>query len=133
MHPQDDDEKAKKPARDYIELKHVETRQQEVNLSNGEIGMLRKFEHGMNPKSALTNDEITLINVLEKQKLFMDRIAIKLNQTRQALGMSLFMKNDIETLIASLMKKGIVATRVAPNGANVFYLTDAGLEFLDII
>ncbi len=112
MTPQDDDEKAKKPARDFIELKHVETRQQEVNLSNSEIGMLRKFEQGMNPKSALTNDEITLINVLEKQKLFLDRVAIKLNQARQALGMPLFMKRDIETLAACQARRPSSGPRI---------------------
>jgi hypothetical protein len=126
------DKETKPPARENVVLKKVETKRQEVKLSEKEIGMMRNFEKSMNPKGDLTNDEITLINILEKQKLFLDRIAIKFNQSRQALAMPLLKAKDFEALINSLVSKGIMTSRDAPAG-KVFYLTEAGLEFLDLL
>nr|MDO8114667.1 hypothetical protein [Candidatus Sigynarchaeota archaeon] len=128
----DKEKTPKTTAKDNVVLKKVETKHQEVKLSDKEVGMMKKFEREVNPKRDLTNDEITLINILEKQKLFMDRIAIKFNQTRQTLGMQLFKLKDLQGLIDSLTAKGLVATRDAPAG-KVFYLTEAGLEFLDLV
>lgn len=119
-------------ARDRVVLKKVETRRQEVNLSSEEIDLMRQFERDVNPKTELTSDEITMIGILEKQKLFMERIMIKANQARAALGMPLFRSPELSALLESLMAKGLASSRVAPNGDPVYYLTDAGLDFLDI-
>jgi predicted transcriptional regulator len=126
------EKETKTPARENITLKHTETKRQDVKLSEKEIGMMRNFEKSVNPKGDLTNDEITMINILEKQKLFMERIAIKINQTRQALALTLFKAKDLQAIIDSLTAKGIVTSREAPAG-KVFYLTEAGLEFLDLL
>ncbi|MHA1848977.1 MAG: hypothetical protein ACTSYS_09650 [Promethearchaeota archaeon] len=126
-------EQEKKIAKDAVNLKKVETRSQKVNLSEKELELMRKFEQESNPKIQLTNDEVTIINILEKKKLFLERIVIKLNQTRAALGMTLFRKNDILTVLDSLTKKGYVTTRTAPNGQDVYYLTEQGLDFLGIM
>nr|MDO8087505.1 hypothetical protein [Candidatus Sigynarchaeum springense] len=123
---------AKPPARETVVLKKVETKRQEVKLSEKEIGMMKDFEKSINPKGDLTNDEITLINILEKQKLFLDRIVIKFNQSRQALAMPLLKAKDFEAIIGSLVSKGLVTSREAPAG-KVYYLTEAGLEFLDLL
>jgi len=126
------DKETKPPARENIVLKKVETKRQEVKLSEKEIGMMKNFEKTINPKGDLSNDEITLINIMEKQKLLLERIVIKFNQSRQALAMSLLKAKDFETLISSLVSKGIMTSRDAPAG-KVFYLTEAGLEFLDLL
>ena len=126
------DKETKPPARENIVLKKVETKRQEVKLSEKEIGMMKNFEKTINPKGDLTNDEITLINIMEKQKLLLERIVIKFNQSRQVLAMSLLKAKDFETLITSLVSKGIMTSRDAPAG-KVFYLTEAGLEFLDLL
>jgi predicted transcriptional regulator len=126
------DKETKPPARENIVLKKVETKRQEVKLSEKEIGMMKNFEKTINPKGDLSNDEITLINIMEKQKLLLERIVIKFNQSRQALAMSLLKAKDFETLINSLVSKGIMTSRDAPAG-KVFYLTEAGLEFLDLL
>lgn len=126
------DKETKPPARENIVLKKVETKRQEVKLSEKEIGMMKNFEKTINPKGDLSNDEITVINIMEKQKLLLERIVIKFNQSRQALAMSLLKAKDFETLITSLVSKGIMTSRDAPAG-KVFYLTEAGLEFLDLL
>jgi DNA-binding MarR family transcriptional regulator len=119
-------------ARESVELTKVETRRQEINLSDSDIGMAKKFESEFNPKGELTKDEITLINIFEKQKLFLDRIAIMVNQTKNTLNQPLLKKADFEALLDSLVKKGLVASRKAPAGV-VYYLTEAGLDFLGLI
>ncbi len=127
-----DDKGTKPPARESIVLKKVETKRQEVKLSEKEIGMMKNFEKSINPKGDLSNDEITLINILEKQKLPLERIVIKFNQSRKTLAMPLLMAKDFEAIIGSLVSKGIVTSREAPMGT-VYYLTEAGLEFLDLL
>ncbi|MEX2681617.1 MAG: hypothetical protein Q6373_008455 [Candidatus Sigynarchaeota archaeon] len=122
----------KLPARETVVLKKVETKRQEVKLSEKEIGLMKDFEKSINPKGDLTNDEITLINILEKQKLLLERIVIKFNQSRQALSMPLLKAKDFEAIIGSLVSKGLVTSREAPAG-RVYYLTEAGLEFLDLL
>jgi predicted transcriptional regulator len=126
------DKETKPPARENVVLKKVETKRQEVKLSEKEIGMMKNFEKSVNPKGDLSNDEITLINILEKQKLLMERIAIKFNQARQAIAIPLLKAKDFEALIASLVSKGLMTSRDAPAG-KVFYLTEAGLDFLDLL
>lgn len=128
----EDEEKKGAPARDTVVLKKVKTREQKVNLSEEELAMARKFEAGMNPKQELTNDEITVINILEKQKLLTRRILIKFNQTRAALGLQLLKTAEVQALVDSLMQKGFVTSRDAPAGI-VYYLTEAGLDFLGIM
>jgi len=126
-------ENKKKPsARESITLKKVETKKQDVNLSEGEVGMMNNFERDVNPKGALTNDEITLVNILEKKKVFLTQITIEFNSTRQTMGMPLFKAKDFQGLLDGLISKGLVASRDAPGG-KVFFLTPAGLEFLDLI
>jgi len=127
-----EEKKEKISARDSVSLKKVETREQRVNLSAEEIALAKKFEQGMNPKQELTNDEITVINILEKQKLLTQRILIKFNQTRAALGMQLLKTQEVQGLVDSLMEKGFVTSRDAPAGI-VYYLTEAGLDFLGLM
>ncbi len=126
------DKETKTPARENVVLKKVETKRQEVKLSEKEIGMMKNFEKSVNPKGDLSNDEITLINILEKQKLEISRIAIKFNQSRQTLAMPLLKAKDFEALIASLTSKGLMTSRDAPVG-KVYYLTEPGLDFLDLL
>ncbi len=126
------DKETKPSARESVVLKKVETKRQEVKLSEKEIGMMKNFEKSVNPKGDLSNDEITLINILEKQKLLLERIVIKFNQSRQTLAMPLLKAKDFEALIASLVSKGLVTSRDAPAG-KVYYLTEPGLEFLDLM
>ncbi|MFX0101482.1 MAG: hypothetical protein ACFFCS_18045 [Candidatus Hodarchaeota archaeon] len=128
----EDEKKEKTSARDSVTLKKVKTREQRINLSPEELEMAKKFEQGMSPKQELTNDEITIINILEKQKLLTQRILIKFNQTRAALGMQLLKTQEIQDLVDSLMQKGFVTSRDAPAGI-VYYLTEAGLDFLGIM
>ncbi|MHA1679952.1 MAG: hypothetical protein ACTSUE_03025 [Promethearchaeota archaeon] len=128
-----DEKENNKSARDMVALKKVKTRGQRVNLSDGEIEMMRKFEGQVNPKADLSNDEITLMNVLEKQKLFLNRIAIMINQTRAALSLDLFMKKDLIGIINSLSAKGLVTSRDTPSGELVYYLTEDGKDFLGLI
>jgi hypothetical protein len=119
-------------ARESVKLTKVETKRQEVNLSETDLGMAQKFESELNPKNELSKDEITLINIFEKQKLFLDRIAIMVNQTKKTLNQPLLKKADFEALLNSLMDKGLVASRQAPAGV-VYYLTEAGLDFAGLI
>ncbi|HME52385.1 MAG TPA: hypothetical protein VKM55_09225 [Candidatus Lokiarchaeia archaeon] len=122
----------KPPSRESVQLKKVETKKQDVNLSDGEVGMMKTFESDINPKAALTNDEITIVNILEKKKLFLTQITIEFNSTRQTMGMPLFKAKDFQGLLDGLASKGLVTSRDAPGG-KVFFLTPAGLEFLDLI
>jgi predicted transcriptional regulator len=129
----DDEENDAGSAKDRVNLKRVETRRQEVKLSQKEIEMMQQFEQNINPKTELSNDEITIINIFEKQRLFITRILIKFNQTRAALGMPLFKTKDIQDIVDGLVSKQLVTSAVAPNGENVYFLTEAGKDFLDII
>ena len=122
----------KPPTRESVTLKKVETKKQDVNLSDGEIGMMKNFERDVNPKAALTNDEITIVTILGKKKVFLTQITMEFNSTKQTMGMPLFKAKDFQELLDGLISKGLVASRDAPGG-KVFLLTPAGLEFLDLI
>lgn len=127
----DSDEDNRPAERRLVKLKKVKTKHQDVDLSDSEIAMARRFEQ-QTPKASLSNDEITLINIFEKKKLFLANIAIMFNQTRATLGMSLLKKEDLLGLLDGLKARGLVATRPTPSGEDVFYLTDEGLEFAGI-
>ncbi|MHA1371042.1 MAG: hypothetical protein ACTSRA_15175 [Promethearchaeota archaeon] len=120
-------------AKEKVELKKVKTRHQRVNLSEGEIKLLKKIERLNRDRNLLTNDEITVINILEKQKLFLRRILLMFNQARATLGMDLLKKSDMLGLLENLISKGLVGTKESPSGERVYFLTDAGLDFLGIL
>lgn len=123
-----DQEKRKTVARDFVELKHIEVKKQEISKETEELAKIikqRELEEGVSEE--LSNDEVTLLETFMGRRLFLSRIAIIANQSRIPLGIEPFKKADLEMLLNSLIRKGFVKSEIVRDEI-VYILTEKGKE-----
>ncbi len=120
------DNKKKLVAKDLVTLKHVEVKKQEISPEARDLALTLKerlLEHDQFER--LTNDEITILETFMGKRLFLERIAIIVNQSRMPLGIPGFKKADLEKIIEDLIYKGYVQSEMVGNKP-VYFLTERG-------
>ena len=113
-------------AKDLVELKHVETKKQEVSKDTLNLAKTLKdkvLEH--DKFEELTNDELTILESFMGKRLFLSRIAIIVNQSRMPLGLPGFKKAELEALLDGLCKKDYLESEQVGDQL-VFFLTERG-------
>ena len=115
-------------AKDLVVLKHVETKKQEVSRETKELakslGVQLKIEES---SDKLSNEELIVLEAFEKKRLFLPRIAIIVNQSRVMMGMEGLKKEELETYLNSLIKKGFLESETV-NERIVYIITEKGRE-----
>ena len=125
-----DQKKKKIVAKELIELTHVETRKQEISQRTKQFAeTLKQKESEKKPIEKLSNDEMTILQSFMEKRLFLNRIAIIINQSRIPLGKEPFKKAELEDLMNGLISKGLI-TSVMVNKEKVYILTEKGREFI---
>jgi len=72
---------------------------------------------------------MTILQSFMEKRLFLNRIAIIINQSRIPLGKEPFKKAELEDLMNGLISKGLI-TSVMVNKEKVYILTEKGREFI---
>ncbi|MHA1670354.1 MAG: hypothetical protein ACTSV5_07215 [Promethearchaeota archaeon] len=118
--------KNKSVAKDLVQLSHVEVKKQEVSQETINLAQVLRdqlIEHDQFER--LSNDEITILEAFNGKRLFLNRIAIVVNQSRVPLGIEPLKKAEFEKLLESLISKGYIKSeRVGDN--EVYFLTERG-------
>ncbi|HEC37913.1 MAG TPA: hypothetical protein ENI29_06725 [bacterium] len=122
-------ESKKQPvAKDLVELKHVEVKKQEVSQETRELAQTLKERYSEQDQSdILSNDEITILETFMGKRLFLERIAIIVNQSRIPLGIPGFKKADLVKILNDLISKRYIRSELV-GGKNVYILTERGKE-----
>jgi len=118
--------KSHQVAKDLVKLKHVEVKKQEISRETRDLAQTLKeryLEHDQFER--LSNDEITILESFMGKRLFLERIAIIVNQSRIPLGIPGFKKAEFEKILSSLISKGHLQTEKVGE-KNVYYLTERG-------
>ena len=118
--------KEKKVAKDLVTLKHVETKKQELSPEARDLAQALKesyLEHDQFER--LTNDEITILETFMGKRLFLERIAIIVNQSRMPLGIPGFKKAELEKIIEDLISKGYIESEMVGDKP-VYFLSERG-------
>jgi len=119
-------QKNKLVAKDLVTLKHVEVKKQEISTETRDLAQTLKesyIEHDQFER--LTNDEITILETFMGKRLFLERIAIIVNQSRIPLGIPGFKKAEFEKILDDLISKGYIEFDVVGD-KNVYFLTERG-------
>ncbi len=118
--------KKKSVAKDLVTLKHVEVKKQEITPETRDLAQTLKerlIEHDQFER--LTNDEITILESFMGKRLFLERIAIIVNQSRIPLGIPGLKKAELEVILDGLITKGYLEFELVEN-KGVFYLSERG-------
>ncbi len=113
-------------AKDLVQLKHVETKKQEVSQETKELAKVLKQQE---EEEKLSNDEITMLESFIGKRLFLRRIAIVVNQSRIPLGIEPFKKVELEKLLDRLIHNGYIDFDIV-NNERVYFLTEKGKELI---
>jgi len=113
-------------AKDLVQLKHVETKKQEVSQETKELAKVLKQQE---EEEKLSNDEITILESFIGKRLFLRRIAIVVNQSRIPLGIEPFKKEELEKLLDRLIHNGYIDFDIV-NNERVYLLTEKGKELI---
>lgn len=113
-------------AKDLVQLKHVETKKQEVSQETKELADALKQQE---EEEKLSNDEITILESFIGKRLFLRRIAIVVNQSRIPLGIEPFKKEELEKLLDRLIHNGYIDFDIV-NNERVYLLTEKGKELI---
>lgn len=119
-------DKNKTVAKDLVQLKHVETKKQEVSQETKELADALKQQE---EEEKLSNDEITILESFIGKRLFLRRIAIVVNQSRIPLGIEPFKKEELEKLLDRLIHNGYIDFDIV-NNERVYLLTEKGKELI---
>ncbi len=120
--------KKKQPAKEMVQLSHVETQKQEVSKET--IDLARTLKSKIVEKELaeqLSNDEITILESFMGKRQFLSRIAIVANQSRMPMGKEPLKKADLEKILNDLSKKGYVASEKVQDNM-VYFLTEKGKQ-----
>ena len=121
------EEPKKKPvAKDKVKLKHVEVKKQEISPETRNLAQMLKesfVEHDQFVR--LTNDELTILESFMGKRLFLERIAIIVNQSRILMGIPGFKRAELEDILEGLISKGYIDADIVGEKP-VFYLTERG-------
>ena len=113
-------------AKDLVQLKHVETKKQEVSQETKKLADALKQQE---EEEKLSNDEITMLESFIGKRLFLRRIAIVVNQSRIPLGIEPFKKEELEKLLDRLIHNGYIDFDIV-NNERVYFLTEKGKELI---
>ncbi|MBY9008117.1 MAG: hypothetical protein KGD63_15360 [Candidatus Lokiarchaeota archaeon] len=118
--------KKEKVAKDLVELTHVETQKQQPSPETLNLAKTLKDQIITHDSfQQLSNDEMTIIESIQKKRMFLSRIAIIANQSRIPMGNEPYKKAELEEILGSLIAKGYVESEIV--GENrVYYLTERG-------
>lgn len=113
-------------AKDLVELKHVEVKQQEISQETLDLAKsLREKYIEHDQFETLSNDELTILNSFMGKRMFLTRIAIVANQSRIPLGIEPFKKAELEKILEKLVSRGYVKSEKVGDNM-VYYLTERG-------
>ena len=113
-------------AKDLVELKHVEVKQQEISPETRDLAQTLKERYlEQDQFERLSNDEITILETFMGKRLFLERIAIIANQSRVPLGIPGFKKAELEEILEGLISKGYIESEIVGD-KNVYFLTERG-------
>lgn len=118
--------KKKSVAKDLVTLKHVEVKKQEITPETRDLAQTLKerlIEHDQFER--LSNDEITILESFMGKRLFLERIAIIVNQSRIPLGIPGLKRAELEVILDRLITKGYLEFELVGN-KGVFYLSERG-------
>jgi hypothetical protein len=119
-------QKKKQVAKDLVTLKHVETQTQKISPETRDLAQTLKERYiEYDQFERLTNDEITILETFMGKRLFLERIAIIVNQSRIPLGIPGFKKAELEQILEGLISKGYIEFDVVED-KNVYFLTERG-------
>ena len=113
-------------AKDLVQLKHVETKKQEIRPETLDLANTLKeqlLEHDQFER--LTNNELTILESFNSRRMLLSRIAIVANQSRIPLGIEPFKKAELEKILDNLIYKGYLEVELV-EGNNVYILTERG-------
>ncbi len=119
-------DKEKAVAKDLVQLKHVDTKKQEVSQETKKLADALKQQE---EEEKLSNDEITILESFIGKRLFLRRIAIVVNQSRIPLGIEPFKKEDLEKLLDRLIHYDYIDYDII-NDERVYFLTEKGKEHI---
>ena len=119
-------DKDKTVAKDLVQLKHVETKKQEISKETQKLASAIKQQE---EEDKLSNDEITILESFVGKRLFLRRIAIVVNQSRIPLGIEPFKKEDLEKLLDRLIHNEYIDFDIV-NNERVYFLTEKGKEHI---
>jgi hypothetical protein len=119
-------DKNKPVAKDLVQLKHVETKKQEVSQETKKLADALKTQE---EEEKLSNDEITILESFVGKRLFLRRIAIVVNQSRIPLGIEPFKKEELEKLLDRLIHNEYIDFDIV-NNERVYFLTEKGKEHI---
>jgi len=95
-------------------LKHVETKKQEVKLSEAEKALLEKYAKKKD-ELELTPDEATVLDILKKRKT-LKMVVIEVNLARKPLGQELKTEDQIEQILLALKEKNAIKSVIGADG-----------------
>jgi hypothetical protein len=113
-------------AKDLVQLKHVETKKQQISSETLNLANTLKeqlLEHDQFER--LSNDEITILESFNSKRMMLSRIAIIANQSRIPLGIEPFKKAELEKILSNLIMKGYLEVEQVEN-KNIYILTERG-------
>ncbi len=113
-------------AKDLVTLKHVEVEKQKISPETRDLAQTLKesyLEHDQFEK--LSNDEITILETFMGKRLFLERIAIIVNQSRIPLGIPGFKRAELEKILDDLVSKGYLESEMVGEKP-VYFLTERG-------
>jgi hypothetical protein len=113
-------------AKDLVKLKHVEVKKQELSPESRDLAQTLKERYLTQDQfERLTNDEITILETFMGKRLFLERIAIIVNQSRVPLGIPGFKKAELEEILEGLITKGYIEEEIVGDKP-VYFLTERG-------
>lgn len=118
---------AKKPAKEEINLQHVETKKQEVGDLSKESELLKLKE--METSKTLSSLEKTILNAFQKKRMILTRIAIVVNEGRLAINQEKIPMADLKAILDILVNKGYLTHEIIEYDGqknDVYVLTEAG-------
>jgi hypothetical protein len=118
--------KKKLVAKDLVTLKHVETHKQKISPEAKDLAQALKesyLEHDQFER--LSNDELTILETFMGKRLFLERIAIIVNQSRIPLGIPGFKRAELEKILDDLESKGYLESELVGDKP-VYFLTERG-------
>lgn len=131
----DKNEKEKKPAREAVNLTHVETQKQQVDKAK--LANLLSLQQQRNAQTTqaktLSPDQQTILRSFQKDRLLLDRIWIIVNQTRQSLALEPLKRVEVKDLCEQLVEEGYlyfeqVTDPMTKNVNEVYILTEKGKD-----
>ena len=113
-------------AKDLVQLKHVEVKEQDVSQETLDLAKTLKDKYiEYDQFERLSNDELTILESFGGKRLFLSRIAIIANQSRIPLGIEPFTKAELEKILNNLIMKGYIEPEKVGDNI-VYYLTERG-------